>query len=128
MTTFWKLKKLMDLRQFPEPETRFWDSYLPALRKRIELEPVPLYLRFTPVPLISFISIALISITILTTINLYSPPVLGLENIPQTVLVSELKDLDYFITENFEPETIIQTLFPERVFSPTTGGEYYEIF
>lgn len=128
MTTIRRLKKLLDLRQIPEPETRFWDSYLPNLRKRIKQEPVPLYLRIRPVPLISFASIALISITILTTINLYRPPILDLENIPQTALVAELKDIDYFVTENFEPETIIQTLFSENVFSSTIGGEYYEIF
>lgn len=127
MTTFRKLKNLMDLRQIPKPETRFWDSYPPALKNRIESEPVPLYLRFRPIPLISFVSIALISITILTTINLYRPPILDLKNIPQATLISELKDVDYFITENFEPETIIQTLFSENVFSSTIGGGYYEI-
>lgn len=126
MTTFWKLKKLMDLKSTPEPGEGFWDTYLPRLRERMELEPVPLYLRLTPIPLISFVCITLVVLTVLTTINLYKPPVLNLESLPRKSVVENIEELDYFISENFDSENIVKGFFPKEIISPIIGGGHYE--
>lgn len=128
MTTFGKLKKLMDLKSIPEPKEGFWDSYLPSLRKRIEVEPIPFFLRFRPAPLISFISITLITLTVLTTINLYKLPLLDLESVPRKSVLEDFEELDNFIAENFESEKIVEGFFPKEMISPIIGGDYYEIF
>lgn len=128
MTTFRKLKKLMDIRTIPEPEEGFWNSYLPNLRKRMELEPIPWFLRLTPTPLISIASITLITLTVLTTMNLYKSPLLDLESVPRKTIIENIEELDYFISENFDSENIVKGIFPREIISPITGGGYYENF
>lgn len=128
MTTFRRLKKLMELKKVPEPAGNFWDTYIPSLMKRIEIEPVPLFLRFRPIPLISFTLTTLVTFSVITTLTIYKPQPLELQSVPRTQVLENLTGLDNLITENFVPEDIIEEFLPKDMFlygnskNFTTGG------
>ncbi|MCK4648335.1 zf-HC2 domain-containing protein [bacterium] len=120
-----KTQKLVRLKAIEEMPEAFWARYLPRLKRRLEEKPL-LRLAWRPVPALALATATTLVLLAVVAISLLRTPSLSLENLPREVLVEEVmatnSELDYFITESFEPEEIAQALIPEELFNALIGS------
>ena len=115
-----KTQKLVRLKAREEMPEGFWAHYLPRLKRRLEKKPLP-RLAWRPVPAVVLATATALVLLVVVAISLLRTPSLNLENLSREVLVEEViasnSELDYLITESFEPEEIAQALIPQEMFN-----------